>query len=222
MAAGSFKIYGLQKDGSRIPAAGGVSGGGGQEFINMTANEFEALSITEKQQLYSNGIRVVAVDGELDANNMSDMQRFAAFVHPVGEIVELTVATNPAALWGFGTWESFMPGRVLVGAGTADSGTVYTAGATGGEEKHTLIEAEIPKLSGSMAMHGAENTSKGSNWWNPTGVFGNSELHNVYVSPSNGTTGATSVSYVSFNAGGDQPHNIMQPYGVVYRWLRVA
>lgn len=48
MAAGSFKIYGLQKDGSRIPAAGGVSGGGGQEFINMTANEFEALSITEK------------------------------------------------------------------------------------------------------------------------------------------------------------------------------
>lgn len=29
MAAGSFKIYGLQKDGSRIPAAGGVSGAGG-------------------------------------------------------------------------------------------------------------------------------------------------------------------------------------------------
>lgn len=47
MAAGSFKIYGLQKDGSRIPAAGSA-GGGGQEFINMTADEFEALSITEK------------------------------------------------------------------------------------------------------------------------------------------------------------------------------
>lgn len=44
------------------------------------------------------------------------------------------------------TWEQTAAGRVLIGAGTADSGTVYKAGATGGEEKHQLTVMEPYKV----------------------------------------------------------------------------
>ena len=66
------------------------------------------------------------------------------FIYPVGIIIELTVNTNPKELFGIGTWEPYMPGRVLVGAGTADSGTVYEAGTIGGEETHTLTVDGMP------------------------------------------------------------------------------
>lgn len=42
------------------------------------------------------------------------------------------------------TWEPTAAGRVLIGAGTADSGTIYKAGDKGGEEKHQLSADEIP------------------------------------------------------------------------------
>jgi len=42
------------------------------------------------------------------------------------------VATNPATLFGFGTWTAFAAGRTIFGKST--SGTFQTAGATGGVE----------------------------------------------------------------------------------------
>lgn len=57
--------------------------------------------------------------------------------HPVGSIYESTDSTSPADLFG-GTWEAMDPGRVLVSAGTASTGTVYKAGDKGGEEAHKL------------------------------------------------------------------------------------
>jgi microcystin-dependent protein len=54
------------------------------------------------------------------------------------------ISTN----WGAGDGTSTfnvpdLRGRVAVGTGTGASGTVYTLGATGGEEKHLLITAEL-------------------------------------------------------------------------------
>ena len=72
MAAGSFKIYGLQKDGSRIPAAGGIiegnngsSGGnsGVSEIITLTQAEFDALSQTNTANYHANGVRTILVKG---------------------------------------------------------------------------------------------------------------------------------------------------------------
>jgi microcystin-dependent protein len=50
----------------------------------------------------------------------------------------LTVGTNPATLWGIGTWES-VQGKFLLGAGGG-----YTAGSTGGAATHTLTANEMP------------------------------------------------------------------------------
>lgn len=52
-------------------------------------------------------------------------------VLPVGSIVVLGVSTNPATLYGFGTWTA-IEGKVLVGK--AASGTFGTLDATGGTE----------------------------------------------------------------------------------------
>ena len=164
MAAGSFKIYSLQQDGTRIPAAGSITDGG---------------------------------DGDTTPWN-----QIAKYIYPVGCIVELTVPSNPAELWGFGTWELYMPGRVLVGAGTADSGTVYEAGATGGEETHLLMVDEMPSHQHATLI-------------NTANIYSGTSGKNTYGVNSSGNQLTSSV-------GGDQPHNIMQPYGVVYRWLRVA
>lgn len=51
---------------------------------------------------------------------------------PVGSVYVSTVATNPASTLGFGTWEAFAAGRVLVGvdAGDADFDTVLETGGS--------------------------------------------------------------------------------------------
>lgn len=145
-------------------------------------------------------------------DELSDMQRFAAFVHPVGEIVELTVPTDPATLWGFGTWESYLPGRVLVGAGTAGSGTVYTAGQTGGEETHKLSLGELPTYWVQTAL---KDTSQNQSYY--ADAIESAEWTNQFR-----LTGWVASSGANGSFGNDEPHNNMQPYGVVYRWLRTA
>jgi YD repeat-containing protein len=63
----------------------------------------------------------------------------AAFqnAYPVGSIyMNASVATNPATLFGFGTWSAFGAGRVLLGDGTTN--TVTAGGFTIGS-KYTIV-----------------------------------------------------------------------------------
>lgn len=137
-------------------------------------------------------------------------------IYPIGSIYMSLESTSPASLFG-GTWER-ITGRFLLG-GSSDT---YTIGSTGGEATHTLSEPELPTLYGHITMHSAETDSKGSIWWNPTGVFSTSPLHNSYNAPSSGSGGATSISGITFRAGGDAAHNNMPPYLAVYMWKRTA
>lgn len=133
-------------------------------------------------------------------------------IYPVGIIIELTIDTNPKELFGIGTWELYMPGRVLIGAGTADSGTVYNAGQTGGEETHTLTVDEMPNHD--------HNVIKSHEY---DRLVLMAKAQNLFGGAGNGTGSGDWVWNKGVPAqGGDQPHNIMQPYGVVYRWKRVA
>ena len=67
--------------------------------------------------------------------------------YPVGSYIYSDKADNPSTYLPYmsdTTWVQTAAGRVLIGAGTADSGTVYNAGDTGGEEKHKLTVEEMP------------------------------------------------------------------------------
>lgn len=59
-------------------------------------------------------------------------------LYPVGTIYTSTSSTNPASTFGFGTWEAFGAGRVLVGQDTADA-SFNTLGYTGGSKNAIVV-----------------------------------------------------------------------------------
>lgn len=123
-------------------------------------------------------------------------------VYPVGSVyINASVSTNPSTLLGFGTWEAFGAGRVMVGL---DAGQTEfdTAGETGGAKTHTLTVDEIPSHSHSTSLN---TSSSGSN------------VQSLTSTPSSTTAG-----YTSSSTGGGQAHNNLQPYIVVYMWKRTA
>lgn len=148
--------------------------------------------------------------------------------HPVGSIYESTDATSPADLFG-GTWEAMDPGRVLVSAGTASTGTVYNAGDKGGEEAHKLTESELPRVTvtstGTTTRAGAHRHDIKS----PAGKaddgqgIGRGYIWDKVQTYSTETAGehAHGVT-VSGSFGGGQSHSNMQPFETVYRWKRTA
>lgn len=122
-------------------------------------------------------------------------------VYPVGIVVTLGVSTNPATLFGIGTWTA-IAGKVIVGidAGQAEFDTLDE---TGGSKTHTLTTAEIPAHNHNMPQR---NTSAG------TGT------RNVQAA----TTGGTTADNPTASEGGGGAHNNLQPYIVKYVWQRTA
>lgn len=108
------------------------------------------------------------------------------------------------------TWEQTAAGRVLIGAGTADSGTIYNAGDKGGEEKHKLSVDELARFSPRYNFTFDSNHATGVAPW---GITLTSQPTNKYTDfhPED-------YSYI----GKDQPHNNMQPYSTVYIFKRTA
>lgn len=135
--------------------------------------------------------------------------------HPVGSLYISENATSPAELYG-GTWEQIKDRFILA------AGDTYAAGSTGGEEKHTLIESELPYLRGSISAHAGSNPNLASMWYSADGVFKNSIKWSGHVKPQTATyTDAESIKIVLFEAGNDQPHNNMPPYITKYVWQRI-
>ena len=142
-------------------------------------------------------------------------------IYPVGSIYTSTTGTNPATLFGFGTWVAFGAGRVLVGVGTSD--VTYAAGATGGASTTTLTTAQIP-------AHNHGVTDPGHNHPGPSGdeYLLNAGGSNVGYAAGSGGLAASSQTANAYtgvstdDTGGGTAFNQMNPYIVVYFWNRTA
>jgi len=125
-------------------------------------------------------------------------------LYPIGTIVTLGVATNPATLYGFGTWTQIKDMMIL---GVGDT---YALNATGGAATHTLTVGEMPSHGHSVSSGaGQELTTSIST---VTGKAG--------VNPNTGSN-----TYTTFKAndnGGGVAHNNMPPYKAKYIWERTA
>lgn len=133
---------------------------------------------------------------------------------PIGGIIEwdgtgltgapdLSTPEKVAAVYGYGTWEAYGAGRVTIGANS-----VHAIGSEGGEETHTLRDTELPSPIGPLANIMLDINSN-------SGGFG-APITSVPQGTYMAEPGAIAI------AGGNQPHNNMQPYRTVYRWRRIA
>lgn len=147
-------------------------------------------------------------------------------IYPVGSIYMSTVSTNPATLFGFGTWEAMPAGHVLLAQGKSSWGTTYNAGSTGGEATHQLTVGEIPSHThGASAnttgehKHGAPATGNynGGGTGFDDGGGNNPNYTRCYTSINGNHSHTITIN----NTGSNQPHNNLQPYVTCYIWKRV-
>jgi microcystin-dependent protein len=149
-------------------------------------------------------------------------------IYPVGAYYISESATNPATLFGFGTWE-LLTDRTLMGAGST-----YSVGAQGGEATHTLTVAEMPSHTHSIAL----STDNSGNWAanRPSSVIWadgdhdparNLPVGKLREAGVSGTFGDRAVSEYFASAfiqatGDSSAHNNLPPYRAVYIFRRTA
>ena len=155
-------------------------------------------------------------------------------IYPVGSIYMSTVSTNPATLFGFGTWEAMPAGRVLLAQGKSSWGTTYNAGSTGGEATHQLTVGEMPSHTHTASTNTTGNHHHGTVWTDGTysvwGLYNSSTNHrgmgagndNDNALPNTSTDGNHSHTVTINNAGSNTAHNNIQPYYSCYMWHRTA
>ena len=147
--------------------------------------------------------------GNADTLDGEHLAGIINIIYPVGTIYETTSAdldttTKMGNHFG-GTWEDYGSGRVLVGK-SADT-EFDTIGETGGAKTHTLTVAQMPAHKHGVGV--ADNAIGTRSWGSGTDRF----------SIAN-TTGYPIGTLQSM--GGDEAHNNLQPYIVVYRYRRTA
>ena len=151
---------------------------------------------------YLNGTYTfIAVNWEPDGNITVSNKTYSGNPYPVGAIYISTVDTSPASLFG-GTWER-LKDRFLLAAGDT-----YAAGATGGEEKHTLTVDEMPQHN--HDFHASYNE-----------IAAGGETGGKILAGGDSNQWLWNFAQVN-NSGGNAPHNNMPPYLAVYMWVRTA
>ena len=135
---------------------------------------------------------------------------------PVGSIVEwspvegdkadLSSADKVAAYYGFGTWEAYGSGRMLLGVSES-----HAVGSAEGNENHKLTVDELPDAQIPVDICITSGASGGTNF-----------ARFAY----NGISSASNAEFLNGGKieklGGGRPISIMPPYITVYRWRRIA
>ena len=150
--------------------------------------------------------------------------------HPVGSYYTSDKDTEPAEIFGFGTWER-VKGVVLLGA-DEDS---YPAGSEGGEAEHTLTLAEVPKHGHNVFVYTGSNPADGmeAHHWSADGTtaevapngatFSHTWCSGSFKSWGDTTmTGGGDPAGTTNALGGGTAHNNLMPYHAAYCWRRTA
>lgn len=154
-------------------------------------------------------------------------------VYPVGSIyTNATSSSNPSVLLGFGTWEAFGAGRVMVGLNASDA-LFDTAEETGGSKDAIAVAhthtATLTGTSGSGGGHYHDfYTGYLTNFTNYGGVgnFGGGTPDDgagtYRTSTVDGHTHSLSVAGTTDSTGSSGTNANLQPYIVVRMWKRTA
>jgi len=188
---------------------------------NVTGNTNGVVTATAG----STAVTATFGDNDTSIATTAFVQAALQALHPVGSIyINAGVTTNPATLFGFGTWVAFGAGKVMVGldgsdplfdaleetGGSKDAITVShthsfsATTSTAGSHTHTATRDMLGEQSGPFAWSSGSYATKGSSFLNAAGD------HSHTVS---GTTDSTGSSGTNAN---------LQPYITVAMWKRTA
>lgn len=140
-------------------------------------------------------------------------------IYPVGCLYWSADPTNPAQVFGIGTWTQITDTFVLAAGSTYTPASPAQYTAQGGEATHTLTVAELPAHSHGpnddmyyYTTRGADTTAHPSeiNGVTQGNAFDGTNHGGIRRTQSTGET------------GGDTAHNNMPPYLVRYCWQRTA
>lgn len=145
-----------------------------------------------------------------------------AAVYPVGSVyTNAGVATNPATLLGFGTWEAFGSGRVLVGVNAGDA-SFDTLGETGGSKDaivvshtHTIGNAGSHSHTYSLPVH------RGADAGYTNAAWGGGDRQDAASVTATSSTVADHTHSIS-TTGSSGTNANLQPYITVHMWKRVS
>ena len=143
-----------------------------------------------------------------------------AALFPVGTIyTQAAVATNPGTLLGFGTWEAFGAGKVMVGI---DSGNAVfdTLNETGGVAD-SIIPAHTHTASSAVTDNGHFHSMSHKIGLDGSFPQGSGSSTASDYNTNSATTGITVATTVN-SAGESATNKNLQPYIVVYMWKRTA
>lgn len=205
--------------------------------IDNVPNAIKATQDSRGQKIDTTYIKNISVSdntltvykGDGSATNL-DIISFDQ-IYPIGAIYMSTVSTNPATLFKIGNWEALPAGRVLLAQGTSTWGVNYSAGSTGGEDKHTLTVSESAphNHTGSATTSGSTHThaltmqaSHGKSGNGGVPRFSDGDIWSGYKTQNLSAAGEHSHAITINNSGGGQAHNNMQPYLSVYMWKRTS
>jgi hypothetical protein len=144
------------------------------------------------------------------------VQAVVQLLHPVGSIYSAIVSTNPATLFGFGTWTAFGAGRMLISLDSTNA-LFNTAEETGGAADATLPThthtATVTDPGHSHTIQLIGDTLVGTE-----ALRGSGNLANT---PST-STAFTSITVANANAGVSGTNANYPPFIAVYMWKRTA
>jgi hypothetical protein len=133
------------------------------------------------------------------------------YIYPVGSIYfNMAVSTNPGTLLGFGTWEAYATGQVLVGY--ESSGTFDSLDESLGAETaaHTLTTSETPAHTHSMGTQVSFNVSLDDRQVTVLDPFWS------------GFGGGSARATGSAGSGSAHSHSTLQPSVTLHIWKRTA
>jgi hypothetical protein len=214
-----------------------ANGGTGQTTQQAAINALTGTQ-TANRVLRSNGTNATLsqvalatdVSGTLPIANggtgVTTIADLGNLFYPVGSIyTNANVSTNPVTLLGFGTWEAFGAGRVMVGV-DAGNPLFDTVRETGGSADTTLpIHDHAATFTGTvMDTHRhlllGGGTSPGGGGGIGGGDWNTSSSANVRTDFVSAGTPAGSVAVAS--SGSSYTNTNYQPYITVYMWRRTA
>lgn len=208
----------------------------------VTTKHATPKAIADSKLSYTDGVetltsKTISTGSVIDAN--VNVVAVLMKVYPIGCIYTSTVSTNPATVFGFGTWVAFGSGKVLVGLNGSDA-DFDTSEETGGAKTATLSGANLPAHA--HTVNPPSTTSYGvSNQTMTTGskealAYLGSGSHITVVRPvgygSDGDVNLYDAQHThnidipEFNSGNGPgsatAFSVMNPYIVVYFYKRTA